>query len=340
MSSINDVTRSWFSVFNNPAEHGYPGEPEIVCNALMEDWVKDSTTRSGIWAYCVSENGLHHVHMVLEDKVSMRFAAIKKSYAPGAHLEPTKGTKAQAEDYIYKRYPFEEKGEKIIHIVRSGEIVGAPSTVGVMDRIAEALQNGARPSDIFDANFKNRRYAKEITAAYFALRIKETPIVREVKVHWIFGETGTGKTRTILDLHKQFGAEEVFLVADHNINGAFDTYEGQKVLFLDDIKGDFPYRTLLQVTDCYRSMVHARFTDVPTLWKHVYITSTCSIEMIHLTMVKNPRQQLCSLDQLLRRMDDITYCYRSPTTGQNERLTVSASEYTTAEAMVNDTTNT
>jgi hypothetical protein len=34
--------------------------------------------------------------MVLEDKVAMRFSAIKKTYAIGAHLEPTKGSKQQA----------------------------------------------------------------------------------------------------------------------------------------------------------------------------------------------------------------------------------------------------
>ena len=64
----NDVTvRSWFCVFNNPDKHGYEGTPQEVCEKLMGEWVGDSGTRSGAWAYCISAEGLHHLHMVLED---------------------------------------------------------------------------------------------------------------------------------------------------------------------------------------------------------------------------------------------------------------------------------
>ena len=88
-----DVTLSWFATLNNPADHGYPGSPQEVCEQLRDEWIQDSTTRTGAWAYCISAEGLHHVHMVLEDAVAMRFSMVKKTYAIGAHLEPTKGSK-------------------------------------------------------------------------------------------------------------------------------------------------------------------------------------------------------------------------------------------------------
>ena len=93
-----DVTLSWFAMLANPADHGYTGTPQEICERLRDEWIQDSTTRTGAWACCISAEGLHHVHMVLEDAVAMRFSAIKKSYAIGAHLEATKGTKKQAED--------------------------------------------------------------------------------------------------------------------------------------------------------------------------------------------------------------------------------------------------
>lgn len=58
------VTKSWFVTFDNPSDHGYPGTPEEVCLRLCEEWIAESDTRTGAWAYCVSAEGLHHVHMI------------------------------------------------------------------------------------------------------------------------------------------------------------------------------------------------------------------------------------------------------------------------------------
>ena len=82
-------SKSWFCVFNNPQEV-YSGEPEVIAEQVLEEWVKDHPTRTGAVAYCVSADGLHHLHMVLEDTNKARFSALKKAY-PKAHLEPTMG---------------------------------------------------------------------------------------------------------------------------------------------------------------------------------------------------------------------------------------------------------
>ena len=120
------VSKSWFCVLNNP-EKNLPEldgkTPEQICQALSEMWCGDSETRSGAWLYCISADGLHHIHMVLEDTKAMRFSAVKKIY-PTANIQGTKGNKKQVEDYIYKRGDFEEKGEKIVHTVCVGEIKG------------------------------------------------------------------------------------------------------------------------------------------------------------------------------------------------------------------------
>ena len=84
------ISKSWFAVLNNPADHGYTGTPQEVCEKLRSEWLSVSDSRTGAWVYCVSAEGLHHVHMVLEDRVAMRFSKIKKSYAVGMHFEATK----------------------------------------------------------------------------------------------------------------------------------------------------------------------------------------------------------------------------------------------------------
>jgi len=119
-----DKARSWFCVLNNPAD-SFPGisEPAETAEKALALWCGGHPTRTGAVAYCVSAAGLHHLHVVLEDSSMARFAALKKAY-PTAHIEPTIGSKKQAEDYIQKKGKFAEKGEQVLYIARRGEIQG------------------------------------------------------------------------------------------------------------------------------------------------------------------------------------------------------------------------
>lgn len=73
------MARSWFCVANNPQEHGYIGTPEEIAERIADDWVKDNPQRSCAIAYCISADGLHHLHKVLEDVKNMRSKVYKKS---------------------------------------------------------------------------------------------------------------------------------------------------------------------------------------------------------------------------------------------------------------------
>ena len=53
--------------------------------------------------------------MVLSDDTAHRFSYIKKLY-PMCHAEETKGSKKEAEDYIYKKGKFEDSTEKILEV--------------------------------------------------------------------------------------------------------------------------------------------------------------------------------------------------------------------------------
>lgn len=117
MIKLTEKCRSWFCVLNNPQKL-YPDlEPNQIAETVLEIWIKDHPTRTGAVAYCISEQGLIHLHMVLEDSNQARFTAIQKLF-PKSHIDPTRGTKEQAEDYIHKRGKFAEKGEQVIYIAK------------------------------------------------------------------------------------------------------------------------------------------------------------------------------------------------------------------------------
>ena len=325
-----DVTLSWFATLNNPADHGYPGSPQEVCEQLSDEWIQDSTTRTGAWAYCISAEGLHHVHMVLEDAVAMRFSMVKKTYAIGAHLEPTKGSKKKAEDYIYKRHPYDEKGEIVKCVVTAGRIRGAQGKRSDLERIEELIQDGKTPSEILDENFAYYRYEKEIRKAYFRRCLVNTPSVREVKVHLIVGESGTGKSYIYTQLCDKHGDDNVCIVTDYAIGG-LDHYAGQPILFMDEYKGQFPFSTFLTLTDKYKAQIHARYSNIWTLWNEVYITSVYPPERLYQLMVPLGNWDYDSRQQMYRRITDITYTYKAGT--EYKRYTVPMSDYTTYQAL-------
>lgn len=326
-----DVTRSWFSVLANPEQHGYTGTPKEICERLRDEWVGNSSTRTGAWAYCISANGLPHVHMVLEDAVAMRFSAIKKTYAVGMHLEPTKGTKRQAEDYIFKRHPFAESGERVVCVVKAGEIRGAPGKRTDLERITEMLADGKTPAEILDENFAFYRYERQIKSAYSRSRWRDTPSVRDVQVHMLVGDSGTGKSYVYHELCQKNGDDSICMVTDFS-PGGMDHYIGQPILFIDEYKGQYDFSTFLTIVDVYKVQVHARYCNIWALWNEVYITSVFPPERLYELMVPAERWDYDTRRQMYRRITDITYCYIAPD-GAYRRYTMPMAQYTDYSAL-------
>ena len=328
----DSVSKSWFAVLNNPPEHGYSGTPEEVCNSLRDEWIGVSMTRTGAWCYCISAEGLHHVHMVLEDAKTMRFSAIKKSYAAGMHFEPTKGSKAEAEAYITKQPPYDEKGEQVVYIARHGNITATHGHRSDLEEIALMLQSGMTPSEIFSANFSYRKYERMVRSAYYDLRKASTPAFREVTVHYLVGASGSGKSHTYVDLCAECGEDSVYFLSDFS-SGGFDLYEGQPILFVDEFKAQWQYGQFLSITDGYKTQIHARYANAYMLWNEVYITSVYPPEDIYNMMVPADRRGIDSYQQLLRRLSDVIYCYTDDN-GNYCRYTVQAEEYAGYQSLI------
>jgi hypothetical protein len=309
-----EVSKSWFCVFNHPEEHGYSGTPQEICDKLVSVWIENSPQRTCAVIYCVSSEGLPHCHAVFEDVKAMRFSAVKKLY-PGMHIEPTKGDKKQAEDYINKRGVWEEKGEKIICSSLHGEIKGFQGQRRDLDVLEELLQQGRTPKEILSLSLSYRRYEKIIRDAYYQMKYDSLPVHREIKVFWHIGDSGSGKTYTVLDLIEKHGDENVFMLSDYK-NG-FDKYDGESVLFMDEFRGQMPFSTLLLYLGGYRVQLPCRYSNTYALWSEVHITSVLPPESCYSNMVEQYKQ-FDTFQQLRRRVDYVVYHYCEDS-GQSER---------------------
>ena len=302
MASV-DKCRSWFCVWNNPEKVYADLKPEQIAETVLEEWIKDQPTRTGAVAYCISADGLKHLHMVLEDSSQIRFSALKKMF-PSAHLQPTMGTKEQAEDYIQKKGKWAEKGEEIVYTARFGEIKGRQGQRKDMEIIADCLEKGMKPDEIIDINFSFRRYSNMIREAYIQKRRNETKWFREVAVYWHVGESGSGKSRVSSKLVEEYGESELYLVSDYK-NG-FDRYSGERILFLDELREQLRYPVLLGLLDGYKIQVSARYSNVYALWSEVHITSPFSPDEIYKKLVVDDADK-DSYQQLKRRINYIIY---------------------------------
>lgn len=306
MEFKNEPCKSWFCVFDNPELHGIEGTPEEIVDKVIEIWTKDNPQRTCAVAYCISAKGLKHLHCVLEDKKSIRFSGIKKLFH-GMNIEPTKGNKQEAEDYINKRNGYEEKGEQVVLIKYHGEIQGKQGKRNDIASIEELIEQGLTPNEIFDISLSYRKYEKITKDAYYRKRYKETPLKRDVKVYWHFGKAGTGKSFTHLKLAEKYGEENIYRVSEYT-NGFMDKYNGEPVLFMDELrKESLPYTLLLTILEGYKSQIHSRYTNTFCLWNEVHITSIFSPSELYQQMylLKND-----TYEQLKRRITFVVYHYK------------------------------
>ena len=331
--------RSTFCVINNPEytityKHdeageiikGSDGKPEIltkepteynglspqqICDVVLNKWISDDEEHTGYVAYCISAVGLEHLHCVFESKSVYRPLTVLKRLFPKIHIEPTKGSKKDVEDYVNKVGKFEEKGEKVIASSQVGEIIGCQgkrTDLITLDEIKQLIfEDNQSPRDIFLAHPKALKEEKAVNYLYFQKRLQDTPLLREIEVNWLCGHTGCGKSYEYVKLCKKYGADNVYLVSDYN--NPFDNYQGQDVVIFDEFRGQFRLAEFLQYTQGYRQEIRARYSNKYALWTKVYITSPVTPYEVYRkdgdTTNANDK-----LQQIYRRINNIIYCFK------------------------------
>lgn len=293
----------------DPTEYHSLTEQQI-CDDVLNKWVGDDDKRTGAVLFCVSALGLEHLHCVFESEKTFRPLSALKKLFPKVHIEITKGNKKQVEDYINKVGKFEEKGEKIIAKSQVGEIKGCQGKRTDLispDQIKEFILEGKKPQEIFWEYPQTLKSKGVVETLFYIHRKNTTPICRKVNVHWLFGSTACGKSYSYVELCEKYGVSEVYRVNDYA--NPFDTYQGEKILFLDEFRGNLPYGTLLGLLDVYQGQVRARYNDKVGLWSDIYITSPYTPFELYQN-VSERNDDIDKLEQFIRRIDDIVYCFK------------------------------
>ena len=95
----------------------------------------------------------------------------------------------------------------------------------------------------------------------------------DLKVTYVQGATGMGKTRDILDRH---GDSNVYRVTDYQ--HPFDGYACQPVLAFDEYRSQLRLSDMLQYCDIYPVELCARYSNKYACYNTVYIISNWPLE--------------------------------------------------------------
>ncbi len=328
-----EKSRSWFCVLNNPQKlFGDEITPEQMVDKVIEMWAT-RTSRSCAVNYEIGDSGTPHMHMVLEDSNQCRFSALQKLF-PSMHIEPTKGNKNQAKSYIEKKGKFEEKGHTVVVDARyHGDIVGHQGKRNDLLDIEQMINDGMKPSEIMRLSINYRKHETLIRKTYFDKRHAETDIMREVKVYWHMGDSGSGKSYQYVKLCELHGEDDVYMMNDYE-NGGFDGYQGEKVLFMDEYKGGLYFQQFLNYLDVYKVQVHARYANVFALWNEVHISSIYPPEQVYKKMVDNDERDADPISQLMRRITKIIYHYKEDS--DYKQIEVEPKDYKNYERFLRD----
>lgn len=308
--------RKYQLTINNPGE------------AWTHEAIREALKKLNLKYWCMADEvGLHgetpHTHIYIVSSTSaIRFSTIKGLY-PTAHIEAAQGTSEENRAYIQKSGKwqndpkadtsvpgtFEEWGE--CPIERPGERTD-------LAILYEYVKDGLSNFEIMERNPDYMLNLEKIERARQAIREQQyRGTFRQLETTYIWGPTGTGKTRGVMEGQ---GYSGVYRVTDYA--HPFDSYAGEEVLLLDEYASNFKIRDMLNYLDGYPLTLPARYSNRVACYTRVYIISNlCLTKQYPEIQYESP----ATYGALLRRIQKVRR-YTGP--GEYE-------EYSTAEYMEN-----
>lgn len=214
-----------------------------------------------VWGRETGESGTPHLQGYLELPRRKRRNAVRELGLTRGRLTPRAGTQEEAANYCKKDGDFEEHG---ILVVRQ------PGRRSDLELIRSQLRAGVPTLTIADENFGTWIQYRRSFDEYRAL------LARGVKrlgvfVYVIHGRTGVGKTRFVYQFAEELGLDLYRI--PHPDCKWFDGYIGQKMVLLDDYRGEANLSFFLQLLDRYPMDSPVKGSFVPWRPTLIFITS-------------------------------------------------------------------
>ena len=271
----NTQSRSWTLCFNNIEETGY--NLEKICQIISTDF-------PSLRYYCASEEiGLEekklHAHAYIYTANPIRFSTIKGKFPDSdVHVEESYGSPVQNREYVFKNGKWAEDCKADTRIdgrqfewgyLPQGKCGGNSDE----ELLISAIKNGWSNCQILNAmpEIALIRYHDIDRIRLDFTRDKFTNTRRlNLKVNYLFGATGTGKTRGALD---EYGDACTYRVTDYQ--HPFDGYDCTRhsVIIFDEFRSSLKLQDMLQYLDIYPIDLPCRYSNKFAAYTTVFIIS-------------------------------------------------------------------
>lgn len=289
-------SRKWLLTFNNPEKYGF--DHDNIKAALST--IKDVT----YWCMCdeVGKEGTYHTHLFMFRKNPMRFSMIKNKF-PTAHIDYCRGTTQENRDYIRKEGKHKDTDKEDTNLPGTFEENGdcpkeEQGKRSDLNDLYVMIKDGMSNYQILESNPGYMLRLDDIDTCRQILRQEEFKNkFREVRTEYWYGQTGRGKTRTVMET---FGYENVYRVTDYQ--HPFDNYKGQEVMVFDEFRSSMKIQDMLNYLDGYPLDLPCRYNNKVACYSKVFIISNIGLREQYTDIQKNYDE---TWQAFLRRIDSV-----------------------------------
>lgn len=276
MTKASDPQRHAFLLtFNNPMDHG------IDHTEIKKRLIENFTTLEYL---CMAdeiggETQTFHTHVYVYFSSRVRFSTVKKHF-PSAHIDSALGTPQSNIAYIKKNGKWKDTDKAETSVKGTYEEWGnEPFPKGentLMQDLYRMVEDGMTNAEIIAENPDMIPYLTTIDRLRTTMLTEKYKNTRRLnlKVIYISGVTGSGKTRGVLD---EYGDSSVYKVNDYE--HPFDSYACQPVLCFDEFRSQLRISDMLGYLDIYPVELPARYANKVMCAETIFFTSNWDLEM-------------------------------------------------------------
>lgn len=264
-SEKDSQSRKWQLTINNPAGKGFTHDYLKGIIAGMKSVV--------YWCMAdeIGENGTYHTHLFLCGRSGIRFSTLKKHF-DGAHFEMAKGTAFQNMEYVSKSGKWEKDKKHETSVPDTfeewGEMpVERQGKRNDLDDLYSMVKDGLSNFEILEQMPEAMLQLDKVELArqvFIQENFKNT--WRDLDVTYIYGDSGSGKTRSVMD---KYGYSNVFRVTDYH--HPFDNYHGQDVVIFEEFRSSLRLSDMLNYLDGYPLELPCRYANKYACFTKVFI---------------------------------------------------------------------
>lgn len=259
--------RKYQLTINNPVDKGYTHEQ---IERLLKSF---NSFEYGCLCDEIGEQETPHTHIFVIFKNAVMFSTIQSKFY-GAHIEPANGNNQQNRDYIRKEGKWAEDEKKETNLIETFKEFGEmppdrEAGKKLKVEVYEMVKAGASNYEIIEKYPIAMNMLDNIEKVRQMVQNEmQKDTFRDLYVEYIWGDSGVGKTRSVMD---KYSYVNVYRVT--NYLHPFDGYKGQDVIIFDEFRSSLPLTDMLNYLDGYPIELPCRYADKQACYTKVYIIS-------------------------------------------------------------------